>query len=1130
MMRTIAPILWTVVLWLLLLGLHSCIQALQDREALLVEKKVVGLDFENTLIEDDHFNIIQYLYFYNGGGVAVGDVNNDGLTDIYLSANQRPNRLFLNLGKGEDGKMHFEDITEIAGIGGKGNWSTGVSMVDINGDGWLDIYLCQLDHYKSFEGKNQFFINNGCMDTKSSCQITFTDMALDYGLDHSGFSTQAAFFDYDIDGDLDMYLLCHSVHSTESYRDTASTRLRDKNAGDKLFENQLVETGKISFEDVSERAGIIGGIAGYGLGVGIGDLNRDGYPDIYVSNDFHENDFIYLNNGDKTFQENAANLTGHTSYFSMGNDIADFNNDGWLDVITLDMKPEDEIIFKSAQGPDSYKIDHFKRSFGYHYQYPRNMLQINQGIKDGEIRFSDVGEIMGLSSTDWSWAPLFIDLNLDGWKDLFITNGIVRRPNDLDYLKYIANQEIQTHASDLDLVSRMPEGRHPNYLFININGEYFERSLQWDNAEAPTISTGIAYADFDRDGDLDLVINNINAPASYLENVTRPTSGNSYIEIDLDGPQGNRDGIGSLVEIRAGGLMQLQEVFPVRGWQSCSTIKPLFGLGEQTIIDTIRVTWFDGKMQQLVKIMANQTIVVKYENAQTEKAPDEHKSTPIFTDATEEYNLGFVHRENNFFDHNREPLIPYVLSTEGPSISVADFSGDGLDDFYIGGASGQTGQLFFQDGDGFYRTDMSFATNDIRSEDVAVISVDVENDGDLDLYIGSAGNQLVQKDSSRLDRLYLNDGLGNFSKVRQLPEIYNETSCVLPADFDDDGDTDLFIGSRSQPVFYGRSPDSYLLLNDGLGNFEIAATEIINASQLGMVTDGIWYDIDGDIDLDLIVVGEWMPVVLFRNKNNHLVKETLSGTGTPGHNLKGWWQSVDTTDFDRDGDIDFILGNFGLNCSLNATPKEPVRLYLADFDRNLSPDPILSYYRHGIEYPVLGLDELGEALIFLKKKYRSYQAFATESMSDLFTQETLDNATQREVTTFASMSVENLGNSQLKFQPLPAQAQISSTHAISSHNLIGDAHPEIILAGNKYGIIPAVGKMDASYGTILQWQAGTGWRDITSTFANFRIEGEVRDLSWIKIGDQPALLVARNDASLQCFRINVNYANRHLML
>ncbi len=1053
-------------------GLGGCLKGDQAPLFECLPASSTGIDFSNNLQETETENIIEYLYYYNGAGVATGDINNDGLADIYFTANQKPNKLYLN-----KGNLQFEDITGKAGVGGAGSWKTGVTMADVNGDGLLDIYVCQVGQYKTFEGRNQLFINNG--------DLTFTEKAADYGLDFKGFSTQAAFFDYDRDGDLDMYLLNHSVHGTDIYGRSAIRRRPDPIAGDRLYRNDLSAGGR--FTDVTAQAGIYSSKIGYGLGIAIGDLDDNGWPDIYVSNDFHENDYLYFNNGDGTFSENITGSIGHTSTFSMGSDIADYNNDGLLDLITLDMKPEDEVILKSSVGADPYNIYRFKYEYGYHYQFPRNMLHLNRG-KSGATgaTFSEIGQLAGVDATDWSWAALFCDLDNDGWKDLFITNGIWRRPNDLDYLRFTSSIEIQRQASNIELAKRMPEGKVANYLFRN-NGDltFSNQSQPWGMYKAGC-TTGAAYADLDNDGDLDLVVNNLNATAEVWENKAREQAqAHHYLRLQLQQAGPNSQAIGSRVVVYAGGRQMTQELFTTRGFQSAVEPVLTIGLGSAAQVDSAWVRWPDGNWQRLPQLAADRLHLVKKQPAQTvANRPLPQAQSPVFKNITAASGLNFEHRENNYNDFDREKLIPHQLSTQGPALAAGDADGDGLQDVYIGGATGQAGVLFLQkNGQTFQRTTQPALEADSAFEDVDAAWLDADGDGDLDLYVVNGGGE----GAPLLHRLYLNNGKGQLEKATgALPEVYANGACTLAADMDGDGDIDLFAGARSIPGSYGLSPNSFYFENQGNGKFADQSARVAPfLKQLGMVTGACWLQ----TSKTLAIVGEWMPVTLITTSGGAWKKREIPDT-------EGWWNTVSAADIDNDGDEDLLLGNLGLNAAIKASKAEPLQLYVADYDRNQSSDPLLSYYKQHRQYSYFSKDELFSQLTAVKKKYIDYAPFANQTFDQLFSEKQLGAAVRKRAVTLQSALAVNNGNNQFELQPLPLAAQAAPVFAFSVADFNADGFVDILAAGNWYEVQPSFGRYDASKGCLLLGDGKGGFKAQPHPV----VEGPVRRLAFLKTG------------------------------
>jgi enediyne biosynthesis protein E4 len=1085
----------------------------------LLTPEATGITFANTLPEKPDFNILNYLYYYDGGGVAVGDIDGDGLPDLYFTSNLGPNKLYRN-----KGNYQFEDITDKAGVADPDGWKSGVTMADVNGDGKIDIYVSGVD-YLGMHGRNVLYINNG--------DGTFTDRTREYGLEHVGFSTQALFFDYDGDGDLDMYLLDHSTHAQRAIETQAQRNAKSPRTGDRLFRNDGNH-----FTDVTDAAGLRDGIDGYGLGVVASDFNNDGCPDLYVANDFQGDDYLYINNCNGTFTESIAKATGHTSRFSMGVDAADFNNDGRIDIISLDMLPEREDILKTSANAEGFNVFNMRLAAGYHPQYARNALQLNRG----KGKFSEIGYLAGVFATDWSWSALFADLDNDGRKDLFVTNGIYHRPNDMDYISYVGNEAVQASLGEkiteanLSLLKKMPQIPLAKYAFRNEGNLKFTNMAEAWGLAQPGFSNGAAYVDLNNSGSLDLVVNNINAPASIYRNHAREINGNHYLTVQLRGSGANTAGIGARVEVTQKGEQQVVEQMPTRGFLSSVDPRLHFGLGSSSKIDTLTVIWPNHRFQTLTNVEGDRILTLSQKDASltyqyrdpfavpapAPPARGRASVAPMFADVTAKSGVNFKHEEDTFYDYNREPLMPHLLSTEGPRLAVADVNGDGLDDFYVGGAKWQAGRLYIQQRDGTFRasSQAAFAADSI-SEDVGVSFFDANGDGNPDLLVVSGGNEFWGEQDALRPRLYMNDGRGNFQRARNaLPDIFENGSCVAVGDFNGDGHPDLFIGSRVVSRSYGLIPKSHLLENDGNGRFtDVTLEKAPGLSEAGMVSSATWIDYDHDGKLDLVVVGEWMPVRVFHQENGKLVDRTKEA-GLSGTN--GWWNSVEAVDLRGNGRQDLVLGNLGLNSYLRASPKEPARLYVNDFSHsgggNL--EQILTFYKNGVSYPVAGRDELVKKIPSLRSKYPSYKDFGASRIEDIFPAADLSQAQVREAYTFASAVAVNNGNGTFTLQPLPLEAQFAPIYASLAGDFDGDGKTDLLVGGNFYGVTPMLGRYDASYGLMLRGDGKGGFTPVDMERSSLVIDGQVRDLKSLRgAKGERLIVVARNNDKVMILRL-----------
>lgn len=1069
----------------LLLALFACSCRHPETLFTTLPQGSTHIGFTNIPEKHDLFSILYYLYYYNGGGVGIGDINNDGLPDIYFAANKKAhNKLYLN-----KGNFEFEDITDKAGVAGDADWCTGVTMADVNGDGLLDIYVCAVANTHGLQGRNELFINKG--------DGTFAESAAQYGLDFSGFSTQAVFFDYDHDGDLDCFLLNQSHNPNGNIVDTSNRRKIDHNSGERLYRNDGNK-----FTDVSATAGIYQSNLGYGLGVAVADFNNDGWDDIYTGNDFHENDYYYLNNGNGTFTESGARHFNHYSRFSMGNDAADFNNDGQMDIVTVDMLPPDEKTLKTYGSDEHYDIYMQKivRN-GFQEQYSRNCLQRNNGNGGS---FSDLGLMAGVSATDWSWCPLMADFDNDGNKDLFISSGIVQRPVDLDYVRFIS--DIYNHTvlntsdkMDDDALGKMPDGASHPFFFKGDGRSHFDDvSTGWGTGTMKGYFNGAAYADLDNDGNLDLVINCLNAPAVVLKNNTHRKS---QLSVSLKGERMNTFGIGAKVWLFTGGTMQYQQMMLTRGFMSSSEPRLHFGLDSLTRIDSLLIVWPDQSYELVKNVPANRPLTLYQKNAapgfQREQFFPQQK--PPFEDITTRTGVRWRHNEDPFTDFNVQLLLPHMESTRGPKLAVADVNGDGLDDFFVCGARGQAGSLFLQSRDGqFLPADTAAFNKNKGCEGVDAVFFDANKDGYPDLYVVSGGNEYDDDSPGLADHLYFNDGKGHFKEQEQaLPPLLVNKSCVAVADINNDGYPDLFIGGFANARKYGLAQPSYLLLNDGKGHFQPARDAPAALKNAGMVTAAAFCDLDHDGWPDLIVAGEWMPVSIYHNDKGILKRMDLDHS-------TGLWQSLYLADINGDGYMDILAGNWGHNSKLYAGKNGPLKLYVKDFDQNGTLEQIMAYSIDGQEYTFLAKDELERALPVLKKYYLTYSEVAGKTVDYMF-YDLFKNYTALQAEVLGSSCFLNDGHGHFTRKDLPPDLQLSPIFAFQRRD-----STSYLSGGNFFGTMPYEGRYDAA-----SLQAITTDKNGAERSRLLDIKGQVRDLKWIhtvRYGD--LIIEARNNDSL----------------
>ena len=1065
-----------------------------------------GIDFENNLTYDSEFNVYTYRNFYNGGGVALGDINKDGLTDIYFIGNMEDNKLYLN-----KGDFQFEDITEAAGVACKNVWSTGASFADVNGDGFLDIYVCKSGNPEGENRHNELFINNG--------DLTFTEKAEEYGIADKGFSTHAAFFDMDKDGDLDCYLLNNSFRPIGGFDLRKNQRdERDPEGGNKLYKN---EGGK--FVDVSEEANIYGSIIGFGLGVTVGDLDRDGWQDIYVSNDFFERDYLYINQKDGTFKEVLEEQVREISAASMGADMADINNDGYPEIFVTDMLPEDDERMKTKTTFENWDKYQMNVKNGYYHQFTRNVLQLN----NGNGTFSEIGRLAGVNATDWSWGALIIDLDNDGWKDIFVANGIYQDLTDQDFINYIANPRtvrkvIRKDSVDFKhLIDVIPINPIPNYAFKNNRDLTFSNVAEEWGLGTPGHSNGSVYGDLDNDGDLDMVINNVNSePFLYRSEARQLLPNRHYLMFDLEGEGKNTYALGAQVSVFDEGKEYFMELMPMRGFESTIDHRLHIGLGKVEEADSIIVKWPNDTRTFLTNVKTDQTLSLSQKDGEAYERVVEEGGRTLLTDISDSFPLQHAHKENSFIDFDRDRLIYHMLSSEGPHICKGDMNGDGLEDLYVVGSKDHAAALYLQTANGgFAQANQALFEEEKASEETDCACFDADNDGDLDLYVTSGGNEYPSNAVALKDKLYFNQGDGTFEKSQQsLPTFnYESTSTVVPADFDKDGDMDLFVGVRLRPFLYGVPANGYLLENDGKGSFKnITQTNAPELNDIGMVTDASWFDMDQDDDLDLIVVGDWMAITVFEQNEGKLTKVENSGL----EKSNGFWNCLRPSDLDGDGDMDFIVGNHGLNTRFKASADEPVSMLINDFDRNGSAEQVISVYNDGTSYPLALRHDLVMQMPILKKRYLKYESYKNQTVEDIFSPEQREKAISLQVYNTQTSILVNEGNGKFSLKALPVEAQLSPAFGLYLKDMDKDGHEDILLAGNFHRAKPEVGMYDASYGLWLKGDGKLNFEPVSQKKSGFGITGEVREIIDFQLGDDTVLLVAMNDEPMRVFKLN----------
>ena len=1070
----------------------------------------MGIQFENTLTYTEDVNAYLFKSFYNGSGVALSDLNEDGNLDLFFCGNQVSNKLYIG-----DGKFNFVDATKEAGLESDGSWTTGVSVVDINGDGWKDLYVCKSGPLNSPNRRNQLFINKGLSSTG---QITFIDSAKEYGIDDLGFSIQATFFDYDKDGDLDMYLSSNSPSSSNIIISADQGMRQKTGGGSKLYNRQ-----DNHFIDVTAKAGLYNSPIGFGLGIATADVNRDGWPDLYVANDFFEKDYLYLNQHDGTFKESIDKTTEEISQGSMGVDISDMNHDGLPEIFVTEMLPDDESRLKTKTTFDNWDQYQLRVKNGYHKQFPRNTFQLNRGRSgnDSLIHFSEISRYSNLAATDWSWGVEMADFDNDGEKEIFVTNGIGKDFLDRDFLSYYDNPDRLNeilHAKGrviTELFDNMPSKPIPNCLFKLDSDLVFKNVTKEYGLDQPSFSSSSAYGDIDNDGDLDLVVNNVNAPPFIYKNQFNP-SGNHFISMKIENEQGST-AIGAQVSVWTGGKLFFEELYQVKGAMSTSDDRLLIGIGKHNIIDSVIINWPVAGHQKIEHISSDQFITIKQDKSKCIWTKDEQSlhTVGFLKESKQSLGVEFSHKETDLMDFDRDDLLFGALSNEGPKIAVGDVNGDGKDDFFIGGAKGQEGAVFQQQQNGFKKINLLSSQDKAGAEQQHAVFFDADNDGDQDLVVASGSYEFFPGSSALTDVLYLNDGKGNFHESPAKLPVTNQfsTSIIIPADFDNDGDMDLFVGSRYMQDAYGLPASSYLLNNNGKGVFtDITKNLAPGLLNIGLVTDAVWTDFDADGDPDLLVVGEWMPVRIYANNKGQFKEVQMEGIAKSN----GLWNTVVKADLDGDGDDDYVLGNSGNNTFLKPTDKRPLQMYVNDFDRNGNVDQIVAGYKNGKLYPLVMKDVLTKRIPSLQKKYLKFSSYQGQTIEDIFPEEILKNSVVCSVYVTATCIAWN-DTGKLSLQPLPFETQLSSTYAISVADINKDGKKDIILGGNQYCAKPQTGIYAGSYGNVLINKGNRQFEIVPSVKSGFFVTGQIRDIQTINYQQRKFLLVTRNNDSLETF-------------